>query len=82
MTLLSLLFAGYKAIQKKLDEQHTYETMSHLDERLLQDVGLCRQGNRIVAWAAVEEAEAVSDIESVTVTAEYRGVGLLQDSGG
>lgn len=82
MTLLSLLFAGYKAIQKKLDEQYTYETMSHLDERLLQDVGLCRQGNRIVALAAVEEAEEASNIEREATTLEYSGVGLLQDSGG
>ncbi len=85
MTLLSLLVATYKAVQRKLDEQHTYDSMAHMDERLLLDVGVCRQGNRIVAMAAVNEAVA---LKPVAVTqdehedTQYAGLGVLQDTGG
>lgn len=49
MTLLSLLAAGYKSLQKRLDKHHTDQSMAHLDERLLADIGVCRRGNTIIA---------------------------------
>ncbi|SIS94670.1 hypothetical protein [Neptunomonas antarctica] len=88
MTLLSLLAVGYKALQKRLDQQYTYQSMEHLDERLMIDVGMCRQGNRIVALLTEESALLPSSCAEKTV-AVYSGCPahaeqccLLQDSGG
>ncbi|BBB31101.1 hypothetical protein [Neptunomonas japonica] len=89
MTLLSLLVAGYKTLQKRLDEQYTYQSMEHLDERLLVDVGVCRKGNTIIALPK-EEVAASSDKKQVQSTpieqtgcAEHAGqCCLLQESGG
>ncbi|WP_028469661.1 hypothetical protein [Neptunomonas japonica] len=89
MTLLSLLVDGYKTLQKRLDAQYTYQSMEHLDERLLIDVGVCRKGNTIVALRK-EEIAASSDKKQVQNTsieqtgcAEHAGqCCLLQDSGG
>jgi hypothetical protein len=89
MTLLSLLVSGYKALQKRLDEQYTYQSMEHLDERLLIDVGVCRKGNTIIALP--KEDAATSPDKKYVKNAPIERTGcaehadqccLLQESGG
>jgi hypothetical protein len=89
MTLLSLLVAGYKALQKRLDAQYTYESMAHLDERLLIDVGVCRKGNTIIALPKEEAAALSGEKRTNALSIEQTGCAehaerccLLQESGG
>jgi len=49
MTFLGLIKAAYDALQTRMAAAYTYQSMEHLDERLLKDVGLIRSGNRVVA---------------------------------
>ncbi|WP_293268495.1 hypothetical protein [Neptunomonas sp.] len=89
MTLLSLLVTGYKALQKRLDAQYTYQSMEHLDERLLIDVGLCRKGNTIIALPREKTATPANKKQVNSVSIEQTGCAehadqccLLQESGG
>lgn len=47
MTLLSLIFAGAKSLKKAVARQQVEESVSHLDEHLLADIGLCRVNGRV-----------------------------------
>ncbi|MDP2523199.1 hypothetical protein Q8W30_11510 [Neptunomonas phycophila] len=49
MTFLGLIKAGFDALQQRAAAAYTYQSMEHLDDRLLRDVGLLRQGNRVVS---------------------------------
>ena len=89
MTLLSLLVAGYNVLQKRLDAQYTYQSMEHLDERLLIDVGVCRKANAIVALPKEEIAALSDEKRSNALSIEQTGCAehaeqccLLQESGG
>ena len=89
MTLLSLLVTGYKALQKRLDEQYTYQSMEHLDERLLMDVGVCRKGNTIMALPKEDAVVTPGKKHVKSASIEQAGCAehadqccLLQESGG
>lgn len=80
MTLLALLNAAFRKVDRYFDERYTYESMEHMDERLLRDIGVCRQGNRIVAMPVYTESPVTETRPACPALEEQ--CCLLQESGG
>ena len=80
MTLLALLNAAFRKVDRYFDERYTYESMEHMDERLLRDIGVCRQGNRIVAMPVHTETPVTETRPACPALEEQ--CCLLQESGG
>lgn len=47
MTFLSLIYAGVQSLKKTAVRLHVEQSVSHLDEHLLADIGLCRINGRV-----------------------------------
>lgn len=85
MTLLSLLTAGYRKLQRKIAQQYTYDSMEHLNEHLLKDIGMVRRGNRIVALGVDESFPSITSETDPVKTTASPAVPVrpcCQDSGG
>ncbi|MCJ8299997.1 MAG: hypothetical protein MJK13_13830 [Pseudomonadales bacterium] len=82
MTLLALAYNGYKILDKFLFASNNYQAVEHLSDSLLNDVGLYREGGKVLNLNATvtsaKKLKAANNAgDSVVLIPGY-----LEDSGG
>ena len=76
MTFFPLIAGLYRKLNEYLDKQYTYESMEHLDDRLLKDIGFIRQNGQLTSLQNANSAQQELDAPIVQQKATTQSVTL------